>query len=199
MFTELTRALLGTTDLSVAEAIRIHNAMLKDNLLYNRAIEAVIAERIPGVIAALNPLERAALECRMNIIRNTKITIKWEWVPAFRTIRGERPVIRAKRFYGDNTKEEEVLHFPLPETVAALAGYKEPWTGSSPTPDVLALFETWLHTPDAFTQSVMRENALNEAAAAQKKQGKTTGDLAVAINVEKASGSLQFSQPKEGK
>src|SRR5437660_2280628 len=186
MFTELTHAVLGKTDLSVAEAERIHTAILKDNLLYNRALDALVAERIPGIIASLQPRERAALDVRINVVRNLKVVVRWEWVEAYKTEHGQRPIIRAKRFYGDNTQPEEVMHFTLPETVAALASYKDPWTGTSPSVDVLALFETWLRTPDADTQRVLREQALLDAEAAQKKQGnKLTGGLAVADNIQK--------------
>ena len=69
MYTHLTRALLGNTDLSVAEASRLHNAILRDNLVWNRALDSLIEERIPAVITAMHPLERSALEKRINLVR----------------------------------------------------------------------------------------------------------------------------------
>ncbi len=190
MFTHLTRALLGSAvDLSPAEAARIHEAILHDHLVWNRAIDSLVEERAPGIIAAMHPRERAALEKKLNVVRNLKVTVKWEWIEPEKTLTGRAPQIRARRYFGDNPTHEEQLYFPLPKTVAQLAGYKDPWIGSSPSAGLLAVFENWLRSPDPDAAACLRDVALGEAEAAQKKQNAALpSDVLAAVSIQKALG-----------
>jgi hypothetical protein len=87
--------------------------------------------------------------------------------------------------------------FWRPQNVNELAAVKEPWTGSVPTPEVLDLYKRWLGAPDALDSLFLRQQKLDQANAANEKQGKLTGDIAAAVYVQKASDVGQFGNHEQ--
>jgi len=200
MQNKLTQALgLGNIE-SLPEYNRLTEQILTDHLLYNRVMQHLVANYGPDIISEMHPLERNAFKKRLKYVPSgaAGIRIVWAFVSDSATPTQRAPLIRARRYFGnapaDNFEEQM---FWRPQNVNELAAVKEPWTGSVPTPEVLDLYKRWLGAPDALDSLFLREQKLDQANAANEKQGKLTGDLAAAVNTQKVHDIGQFGNHEQ--
>lgn len=196
MQNRLTKALgLGDID-SVSEYERLTAAILSDNFLFKRVVELLVAERGADAIQSMHRLEIEAFQKRLNFIRkNPTLRVEWKWMPQYQTATNRVPMLRARRFFGDNKSHEEQA-FWQPSAEWSVAQFSAiSWYGSQPPQEVVAAFESWLKEPNAEWAAEMRQQQVFEAEKQQKKQATLTGDLAAAV-VGQGDAFHDYSKPK---